>query len=56
MAAALKRTSEIIAVSAQVTESGANTLTSTTIQFPLSPLDNEVFVILQVDLEPYTVL
>jgi len=52
MAAALKRTSEIIAVSAQVTESGANTLTSTTIQFPLSPLDNEVFVILQVDIDP----
>jgi len=52
MAASLKRTSEIISVSAGVTETGANTLTSTTIQFPLSPLDNEVFVILQVDLDP----
>jgi len=52
MASSLKRTSEIISVSAQVTESGANTLTATTIQFPLSPLDNEVFVILQVDIDP----
>ena len=52
MATGLKRTSEIVAVSATVTETGPNTLTSTQIQFPLSPLDNEVFVILQVDMDP----
>jgi len=52
MASALKRTSEIIAVSASVTASAPNVLTSTTIQFPLSPLDNECFVILQVDIDP----
>jgi len=50
--AAMKRTSEVIAVSATVTESAPGVLTASTIQFPLSPLDNEIFVILQVDLDP----
>jgi len=50
--ASFKATSEVIAVSATVTETAPNVLTSTQIQFPLSPLDNEIFIILQVDMDP----
>jgi len=45
----LKQTSDIIAVSTGITESAANTFTTSTIELALSPLDNQVFVIVGVD-------
>lgn len=45
----LKQTSDIIAVSTGITESAANTFTTSTIELALSPLDNQVFVIVKVD-------
>ena len=50
----LKQSSAIIAISSNVVETAANTLTSTTIDLALSPLDNEVFVITMVDLDLQT--
>lgn len=51
MPAGLKSTSSPIQVSAAVTESAANTLTSDTIELNLNPLDNEVFVVTQINLD-----
>lgn len=48
----LKKTSSTIAVSFSVTESAANTLTSETVQLPLDPLNNEVFVVQMLDIDP----
>tara|TARA_Y100001938_G_scaffold55741_1_gene77776 strand:+ start:272 stop:775 length:504 start_codon:yes stop_codon:yes gene_type:complete len=48
----LKKTSNTIAVSFSVTESAANTLTSDTVQLPLDPLNNEVFVVQMLDIDP----
>jgi hypothetical protein len=49
---ALKKTSEIVAIGFDITESGANTFTQTSVDLQLSPLDQEVFVVLCVDLDP----
>ena len=46
---ALKKTSEIIAIGAAVTESAANTFTEAQIDLQLNPLDQEVFVVLAVN-------
>lgn len=46
----LKATSSVVAVSAQVTETGANTYTEEEISLDLSPLDNEVFVVVAIDM------
>lgn len=48
---ALKKTSEVITVSALVAESAANTFTQGTINLPLDPLNNEVFVVLGINLD-----
>lgn len=47
-----KKTSSIIAISFEVDESAANTFTQRQINLQLNPLDNEVFVVLGVDLDP----
>jgi len=47
----IKETSGIIVVSAFVTESAANTFTSSTVDLNLDPLNNEVAVIYAVDLD-----
>lgn len=47
----LKETSSIIAISAIVTESAANTFTTSQVDLQLNPLDNEVFVVYGVDLD-----
>lgn len=47
----LKETSQIIAVSAQVTESAPNTFTSQQVDLQLNPLDNEVFVVYGIDID-----
>lgn len=49
---ALKKTSEIIKVGFSITESGANTFTQERVDLQLNPLDNEVFVVVAVDLDP----
>lgn len=48
----LKQTSEIVAISFSLNESGANTFTQEEINLSLSPLDQEVFVVVAVDLDP----
>jgi len=48
----LKSTSSIVAISSSVTESAPNTFTQQQVSLDLSPLDNEVFVVVAVDLNP----
>lgn len=52
MPAGLKQTSSIVAISEQVVESAPNTFTQQQVSLDLSPLDNEVFVVLAVDINP----
>lgn len=47
----LKKSSEQIAISAEVVESAANTFTQQQIDLQLDPLNNEVFVVLSVNLD-----
>lgn len=49
---ALKKTSEIITISSEIDESAANTFTEKQVDLQLNPLDNEVFVVLAIDLNP----
>lgn len=48
----LKETSSIVSISASTLESAANTYTQNQISLDLSPLDNEVFVVVAVDINP----
>ena len=48
----LKKTSEIVAISFSLNETAANTYSSETIPLTLSPLDQEVFVVVAVDMDP----
>lgn len=48
----LKSTSDIVAISSRVTETAANTFTQETVSLDLNPLDNEVFVVVAIDLNP----
>jgi hypothetical protein len=50
----LKQTSSLVAIGFQARETVANTFVQSSIDLNLSPLDNEVFVVLAVDLNPYT--
>jgi len=47
-----KKTSEVIAISFELDESAANTFTTSQVDLTLSPLDQEVFVVVAVDLNP----
>ena len=49
---ALKKTSETVAIGFSLEESAANSFTQSRVDLQLSPLDQEVFVVLAVDLEP----
>ena len=49
---ALKKTSSTIVISSSVTESAANTFTSQQVDLQLNPLDNEVFVVVGINLDP----
>lgn len=49
----LKTTSSLIEISFQVTESAANTFTEERIDLQLNPLDNEVFIVLAANLDPF---
>ncbi len=46
----LKETSSVVAISAGVTETAANTFTEGQVDLNLDPLNNEVFVVLAVDI------
>lgn len=48
----LKETSGIVAISSRTDESAANTYTQSQIDLSLDPLNNEVFVVVAVDLNP----
>ena len=48
---ALKKTSDVVAISFGIDESGANTFTQSQVNLTLDPLNNEVFVVLAVDLD-----
>ena len=48
----LKQTSDVVQISARVNESAANTFTQETVSLDLNPLDNEVFVVVAIDLNP----
>lgn len=50
----LKQTSSVVAIGFQARETLPNTFTQASIDLNLSPLDNEVFVVLAVDLNPFT--
>lgn len=50
----LKQTSQIINIGFSTVESGANTFSESSIDLNLSPLDREVFVVLAVNLDPFT--
>jgi hypothetical protein len=54
MPAGLKQTSSVVAVGFEVVETGANTFTQGVTDLNLSPLDNEVFVVLSINLDPGT--
>ena len=47
----LKETSSIIAISASVEETAANTFTSARVDLQLNPLDNEVFILYSLDVD-----
>ena len=49
----LKETSNLIEISFQLNESAANTFTESRIDLQLNPLDNEVFIVYAVDLDPF---
>ena len=48
----LKQTSSVVSIGFSVAESAANTFTQGSVDLNLSPLDNEVFVVLAVNIDP----
>jgi len=54
MPAGLKQTSSVVSIGFGVSESGPNTFTQGTVDLNLSPLDREVFVVLAINLDPFT--
>jgi hypothetical protein len=54
MPAGLKQSSSIVSIGFSVDESAANTFSQASVDLNLSPLDREVFVVLSVNLDPFT--
>lgn len=54
MPTGLKASSSVVSIGFNATESAANTFAQTTVDLNLSPLDREVFVVLAINLDPYT--
>jgi len=50
----LKQTSSPIAIGFRTTESAANTFTQSSVDLNLSPLDREVFVVLGINIDPFS--
>lgn len=53
MVKGLKKTSETIAIGFSVDESAANTYTQGSVDLNLDPLNNEVFVVVAINLDPF---
>jgi len=54
MPVGLKQASSVVSIGFSVTESAINTFTQGSVDLNLSPLDREVFVVLSVNLDPFT--
>jgi hypothetical protein len=54
MPTGLKQTSSTVAIGFSVDESAANTFTQGQVDLNLSPLDREVFVVLAINMDPFT--
>ena len=54
MPAGLKETSSLISVSFQLNESAPNTFTQQRVDMQLNPLDQEVFIVYAVNLDPFS--
>ena len=54
MPTGLKQSSSVVSIGFSVDESAANTFTQSSVDLNLSPLDREVFVVLAVNLDPFT--
>ena len=54
MPTGLKQTSSVVAIGFSVDEALPNTFTQASVDLNLSPLDREVFVVLAVNLDPFT--
>lgn len=54
MPAGLKQTSSVVSIGFSVDETAANTFSQGSVDLNLSPLDREVFVVLAINLDPFT--
>jgi len=54
MPTGLKQSSSVVSIGFGVDETAPNTFTQTSVDLNLSPLDREVFVVLSVNLDPFT--
>jgi len=54
MPTGLKQTSSLVSIGFNATESAANTFTQSSVDLNLSPLDREVFVVLAINLDPFS--
>jgi hypothetical protein len=54
MPTGLKQSSSVVSIGFSVDEAGPNTFTQASVDLNLSPLDREVFVVLAVNLDPFT--
>ena len=54
MVKGLKQTSSVVAIGFNATETAPNTFVQSSIDLNLSPLDREVFVVLAINLDPFT--
>ena len=54
MPAGLKQASSVVSIGFNATEAAPNTFTQSQVDLNLSPLDREVFVVLAVNLDPYS--
>lgn len=54
MPTGLKASSSVVAIGFGVDETAANTFTQASVDLNLSPLDREVFVVLAINLDPFT--
>jgi hypothetical protein len=54
MPTGLKQSSSVVSIGFSVDETAANTFTQASVDLNLSPLDREVFVVLAINLDPFT--
>ena len=54
MPTGLKQSSSVVSIGFNATETAANTFTQSSVDLNLSPLDREVFVVLAINLDPFS--